>query len=57
VNLYDLPGNLLYEAKPRLYPSGENTIRISGENLGSGLYILEVTVDGKMFTQKVSVVK
>ena len=57
VKLFDLPGNLLFLEKPRLYPSGENTIRISGDKLESGLYLLEVTIGDKTYTQKVSVVK
>jgi len=57
VKLYDLPGNLVYQENSRLYPSGENNIRIDRNNLGNGLYILEVTIGDKIFTQKLSLIK
>jgi len=57
MKLYDLPGKLVYQENSRLYPSGENNILINGNNLDNGLYILEVTIGDRIFTQKLSVIK
>lgn len=57
VKLYDLPGKLMFEAKPRFYPPGENILRICGDHLANGLFILELNIDGKIYPQKVSVVR
>lgn len=57
MNVYDLLGRPVYSESRKPYPAGENKIRLDGENLDNGFYVVELNIGNKSYTQKVTVAK
>ena len=57
LKVLDLLGNTVYQENAKTYPAGENKVLLNGEYFNSGLFILELNVGNKIYTEKISVIK
>ena len=57
LKVMDLLGNTIYQGNKKTYPTGENEVLLNGEYFNSGLFILELNVGNKIYTEKISVIK
>jgi hypothetical protein len=57
VKVHNLLGGVVYTMDQKSYPAGETKIQLPVSNLESGMYLVEVTIGKRTFTQKVSVIK
>ncbi|MCX6243869.1 MAG: T9SS type A sorting domain-containing protein [Bacteroidetes bacterium] len=57
LKVHNLLGNTVYSTGQKSCPAGENKILLPLASLDNGLYIVEVTIGNRSFTEKVSVNK
>lgn len=57
VNMFNVLGELVYQSDEGIHAPGEQTIRISGENLENGIYFVQVQVNDQLITKRVTLAR
>jgi len=57
VNMYNILGELVYQSDEGIHATGEQSIRISGENLENGIYFVQVLVNDQVITKRVTLAR
>ena len=57
VEVSNFLGKTVYSENAREYPGGTSKIQMNSGNLGSGVYLIKLTIGNQTYTRKVSVVK
>lgn len=57
LTLYDLRGHRIRDIKFGTYPAGRHKLVFNVDDLNSGIYIVKVTANKRIFTNKISVLK
>ena len=57
IKVYDITGRLIYNQKYFKMSAGVNKIRFNAEDLSSGMYIVSVSIPGKILTGKIMLLK
>ena len=57
VRMYNILGELVYQNDEGIFASGEHNVRISGEDLQNGIYFVRISVNDKVFTERVTIAK
>ena len=57
LEITDLLGSRVYSEAPRTFSAGSNTINIGSNDLNSGIYLVKLTIDGKVYSRKISILK
>lgn len=55
VNMYNVVGELVYQSDKGVLSSGKQLVKIDGENLENGIYIIKLLVNEHVITRKVTV--
>ncbi len=55
ISMFDLQGREVQQVFNASAPLGKSTIQIEKQNLSSGMYILQMTVGGQLFTERLIV--
>jgi hypothetical protein len=53
VSVYNTTGKLMYQTDPKSYNAGNQNLYFSREELNSGVYFIQVSIDDQVYTQKV----
>ena len=54
-SIYDLQGKLIYDSPLENFSPGEYTQQLNIKDLNSGIYILNLTINGQKYEQKISI--
>ncbi len=57
VNMYNIIGELVYQADEGMHAAGEQIIRVSGENLQNGVYFVQLMVNEQIITERVTIAR
>ncbi|MCK4568717.1 MAG: T9SS type A sorting domain-containing protein [Bacteroidales bacterium] len=57
VNMYNILGELVYQADEGIHAAGEQMIRLSGENLQNGVYFVQLMVNEQVITERVTIAR
>ena len=57
VKMYNILGELVYQADEGILAAGEQMIRVSGDNLQNGVYFVQLMVNDKVYTERVTVAR
>ncbi len=57
VNMYNILGELVYQSDEGMHAPGEQSIRISGDNLENGIYFVQVLVNEQVITKRVTLAR
>lgn len=57
IEVYSTTGQLVYSEATQMMGSGQHNIALSGDELSTGIYMVNITIDGRVFTQRLSVIK
>jgi hypothetical protein len=57
VEVYDIVGKNVYSNKLGTVPAGVNTVDFDGSNLDAGMYIVKLTVNNQVVTEKITISK
>ena len=57
ISVYDLLGQELARLVDETQPAGRHTVQFDGTNLGSGLYICRMDINGQIFTNRMMLLK
>ncbi|MCK5766599.1 MAG: T9SS type A sorting domain-containing protein, partial [Bacteroidales bacterium] len=57
VNMYNIIGELVYQADEGMHAAGEQIIRVSGEDLQNGVYFVQLMVNEQVITERVTIAR
>jgi hypothetical protein len=57
VNMYNILGELVFQSDEGIHAPGEQSIRISGDNLENGIYFVQVMVNEQVITKRVTLAR
>jgi len=57
IQVFNMTGQILSTLTDQTYEAGEHSIPFNAANLASGVYLYKVTLDGKTYTNKMTVLK
>ncbi len=57
VNMYNIIGELVYQADEGMHAAGEQIIRVSGEGLQNGVYFVQLMVNEQIITERVTIAR